>query len=442
MRNDCANVECTAANRGVRLRRRGGDGLWPPFWSGTRSCGVKVVRRHKRLSVLLSCVLASSVLTSCGADFAYPNQGIIPRSLFGMTVLDFQNVNPSLSYGTTRTWDSFPMLDWADINSAPGVYDFQYLDEFLKKNELRNADVIYTFGRTPQWASSQPQAQGPYGPGQCAPPADLQDWDDYVTAIASHAGVRIIYWELWNEPQDPDYYCGDQQTLVTMAQHAYRIIKSINPAAQVMTPAASASGGPRWLDQYLSRGGGDYADIMSFHGYCNNQAESINSVVSQYRSVKPLWDTEADWAGDADDVLEGSPNRAAFMAKYYLLQWSDGVSRFVWYAYDGGAWGGLWNASTGVDPDAAAFGIVQQWMAGASMSSRCAADAGDTWTCTLSRAGGYRALVLWNSTKTQSYHVPQDYTDVRDLSGNVRALSGGNLQVGDSPVLIETAKAF
>ena len=97
---------------------------------GDSGFGVKVVRRHKRLGVLLSCVLASSALSSCGADFAYPNQGIIPRSLFGMTVLDFQNVNPPLSYGTTRTWDSFPMLDWAEINAAPGVYDFQYLDEF------------------------------------------------------------------------------------------------------------------------------------------------------------------------------------------------------------------------------------------------------------------------------------------------------------------------
>jgi polysaccharide biosynthesis protein PslG len=407
---------------------------------------VKIARTFERLSVSLSFVLTACLLTSCGTDSAYKNQGIIPRSFFGMTVLDFQQVSPSLNYGTTRTWDSFPMLDWADINSAPGIYDFRLLDAFIKINQERGADVIYTFGRTPLWASSQPGAPGPYGLGQCAPPTNLQNWDDYVTAIVSHAGTRITYWELWNEPQDPEYYCGDTGTLVTMAQHAYQIIKSINPAAQVITPAASSSTGPRWLDSYLSQGGGNYADIMSFHGYCNSQAESINSVVSQFRSViaahsqssKPLWDTEADWAGDADDVLYGNSNRAAFMAKYYLLQWSDGVSRFVWYAYDGGTWGGLWNPSTGPDPDSAAYDIVQQWMAGVSMTSGCAPDGNGTWTCTLSRAGGYQALVLWNSTKTLSYKVPQGYTDVRDLIGNVNPLSGGSLQVGMSPVLIET----
>jgi polysaccharide biosynthesis protein PslG len=411
-----------------------------------RSLGVNFTRKLKHLCVSLSLVSVASVLTSCGSTFIYKDQGIIPQSLFGMTVLDFENVSAPLQYGTTRTWDSFPMLDWADINSAPGVYDFQHLDVFLKTNQERNVEVIYTFGRTPLWASSQPGTPTPYGPGECAPPSDLQNWDNYVTAIAVHAGTRIQYWELWNEPQDPEYYCGDMRTLLTMAQHAYRIIKSVNPAALVITPSASAAGGPAWLDTYLSQGGGNDADIMSFHGYCNSEAESINSVVSQYRNVisahgqsnKPLWDTEADWAGDPDDVLAGDANRAAFIAKYYLLQWSGGVSRFVWYAYDGGTWGGL----SGADPDVTAYNTVEQWMEGASMPSACIHDPGNTWTCPLTRAGGYQALVIWNSSRTLSYKVPVQYSDSRDLTGNVRSLSGGRVQVGESPVLIETGKAF
>jgi hypothetical protein len=412
---------------------------------------VNIARTLKQFCLLSSVVLASTVLSSCGTtSVVYNDHRIIPRSLFGMTVLDSENVTPSLDYGTTRTWDSYPMLDWAEINSAPGVYDFRHLDAFIKMSQERGVDVIYTFGRTPRWASSKPEAPGPYGPGQCAPPIDFQDWDDYVTAIASHAGVRINYWELWNEPQDSDFYCGDTRTLVTMAQHAYRIIKSINPAAQVITPTCTALGGPAWLDVYLSEGGGNYADIMSFHGYRNTEAESINGVVSRYQEVlaahsqssKPLWDTEGDWAGDPANVLQGSGDRSAFIAKYYLLQWSDGVSRFVWYAYDGGPWGGLWDPATGTEPEVASYTIVQQWMVGASMTSGCTSDSSGTWSCTLSRDGGYQALVLWNSTNTVSYQVPKQYTDLRDLIGNLRSLSGDSLQVGNSPVLVETGKVF
>jgi polysaccharide biosynthesis protein PslG len=411
---------------------------------------LNIARTLRQLGVSLSVVLLSSVLASCGSAFVYKDNGIIPRAFFGMTVLDSQHLSPPLDYGTTRTWDSFPMLDWAEVNSSAGVYQFQDLDAFIQLNQARGAEVIYTFGRTPRWASSKPEAPGPYGLGQCAPPADLQNWDNYVTAIASHVGPRITYWEMWNEPQDPNYYCGDMQTLLTMAEHAYRIIKSINPAAQIITPTGTASDGPAWLDAYLSKGGGDYADIISFHGYCDAEAESISPVVARYQKViaahgqgsKPLWDTEADWAGDADDVLDGSGNRADFMAKYYFLQWSDGVSRFVWYAYDGGTWGGLWNPATGADPDVASYNVVQQWMVGASMTSGCMPDANGTWSCALSRDGGYQALVLWNSKKTASYQVPGQYTDVRDLGGNVRSLAKGSLQVGDSPVLVETGMAF
>jgi hypothetical protein len=407
-------------------------------------------RTVKLLSVSLLVGLLSSLFTACGTTSVYRDNGTIPRAFFGMTVLDSEHLNPPLNYGTTRTWDSFPMLDWADINSSAGVYDFERLDAYIQLNRARGADVIYTFGRTPQWASSQPDTPGPYGPGECAPPADLRNWDNYVTAIVSHAGPRITYWELWNEPQDPEYYCGDMKTLLTMAQHAYRIIKSINPAAQVITPTVSASEGPSWLDKYLAGGGGEYADIISFHGYCNDQAESIVSVVSHYQEVmrahgqnsKQLWDTEADWAGDPDDELYGNENRAAFLAKYYFLQWSEGVNRFVWYAYDGGSWGGLWSPGSPANPDVASYSIVQQWMVGASMGSGCAPDASGTWSCTLNRAGGYQALVLWNSDKTVSYRVPEQYTEVRNLSGNVQPLAGGKLQVGDSPVLVETGRAF
>jgi hypothetical protein len=76
------------------------------------------------------------------------------------------------------------------------------------------------------------------------------------------------------------------------------------------------------------------------------------------------------------------------------------------------------------------------------MTSGCAPDASGTWSCALSRGYGYQALVLWNSSKTVSYQVPEQYTEVRDLTGTVQPLAGGKLQVGASPVLVETGAAF
>ncbi len=76
------------------------------------------------------------------------------------------------------------------------------------------------------------------------------------------------------------------------------------------------------------------------------------------------------------------------------------------------------------------------------MPSACALDSGNTWSCRLTRSGGYEGLVVWNSSRNVSYKVSAEYTEVRDLRGNVSEVAGGSVQVGNSPVLIENGKVF
>ena len=143
-----------------------------------------------------------------------------------------------------RSWDTLPGPDWADSNPSKGVYDFASLDAFIaanepnSKNKLTTArDMIYTLGRTPAWASSNPKETSAYAPGECAPPSSMTYWDEYLTAVVRHAAGRIKYWEIWNEPNNPIYWCGTIPTLVTMAQHARVIIKNLDPEAVILSPA-------------------------------------------------------------------------------------------------------------------------------------------------------------------------------------------------------------
>ncbi len=373
----------------------------------------------------------------------------IPATYFGLTTLNFGAVHPAMAFGTTRSWDEYPTLDWADVNPSPGVYNFTYVDKFMSQNQGVGAEMIYTFGRTPLWASASPTAPSPYGPGECAPPSNLTQWDAYVTALTNHVAGRIHYWELWNEPDDPQFYCGNMPTMIAMAADAYRIIKQADPTAQIITPAATSTNGPGWLNAYLSAGGGNYADILSFHGYWGQTAESIQNVVASYQAVatkygqskKPLWDTEASWSGDPTHVLQGGPQQAAFLAKYYLLQWSDGIARFVWYAYDGGSTGGLWDAQTGVHPAGIAYGVVEKWMVGSQMTVPCVEDGNGTWTCTLTRNGDH-ALVIWNSTSNTNVTVKNEYLQQTDLTGATTTIAASAVLVGNSPVLLRTGGGF
>lgn len=373
----------------------------------------------------------------------------VPASFFGLTVLDFANLTPSIRFGTTRTWDAHPNLDWSDANPSAGVYNFKSLDQFIAINQARGAEIIYTFGRTPQWASSQPNIPIPYGLGQCAPPANMDNYDNYVRAIATHVAGKIKYWELWNEPQDKRFYCGDIPTMVTMARHATQIIKSIDPAALILTPAPTGGYGPAWLGSFLSAGGAPYVDVIAFHGYRSADAEDILGVVANFRSAatannaasKPLWDTESYWSAFGNQPAPDSAQQASFIAKYYLLHWSLGVSRFILYAYDAKPDGSGLLASNGNEyPSALAYRQTYLWMVGARFSAPCsAANPGGVWICPLTRPHGYAAEVVWISNSTAQFPVPARYTEYRDLASIVHPITGKTVSIGDQPILLETA---
>lgn len=372
------------------------------------------------------------------------NQQPIPATFFGLTVQKFATVRPALEYGTTRSWDG-QGLAWAQMNPAPGKYNFAALDNFIAINQARGIQMIYTFGRTPRWASSKPDAPGAYAPGQCGPPTKMAAWDNYVRAIVTHAAGRIQYWELWNEPNDQDFYCGSIPEMVGMAGHAAKIIKSIDPAARILSPAVTGGSGPAWLRSFLAENGKVSADIIAFHGYASARPEDILKVVARYRAVmkedgvaaKPLWDTEANWGGAGLKGVPGSAGQAAFVAEYYLLQWSAGVRRFIWYAYDGKPqWGQLWNPITGISAGGRAYAQVRRWMAGARMTVPCALNSDKVWVCPLSRSGGRSAEAVWSSGGDIRLRVPSKFKKVAELTGATHGIQHRQVTVTAEPVLL------
>lgn len=373
-----------------------------------------------------------------------PGSEAIPAAFFGLTVKKFASVKPVVAYGTTRSWDGAG-LDWAHMNPAPGIYDFSALGKFIEINQARGVQMIYTFGRTPRWASSKPDMVGAYSPGQCAPPRDIAFWDDYVRAIATYAAGRIQYWELWNEPNDRDFYCGSMTEMVKMAEDGAKIIKSVDPSARILSPGTSSKWGPVWLGKFLAGGGKAYVDIIAFHGYAGDRAANVLDLIGHYRAVmqtngvssKPLWDTESGWA---DPALSGAPpvaQQAAFVAESYLLQWSAGVSRFVWYAYDGAPkWGQLWSPDAGASAGAIAYGQIYQWMVGATMTAPCAKKQNGIWTCPLTRPGGSSAEAVWSSGGPVAINLPSTFSKIADLKGGTQAVQKHQVTVTAEPILI------
>jgi hypothetical protein len=98
----------------------------------------------------------------------------------------------------------------------------------------------------------------------------------------------------------------------------------------------------------------------------------------------------------------------------------------------------LWALSNGSNEAAKAYQEVYNWMVGATMSGPCAMAPNSTWTCDLTRPGGYEAQAVWNTLGTTTYVVPGRYSQSRDLTGTKAAIPPTKVvTIGIKPILLE-----
>ncbi len=388
-------------------------------------------------------VTASSANSQTSSATVMLTPSSIPANFMGLNVGDTYHRNPSFKFGMLATNSH---VSWASMNPARGVYNFDSFDQLLSYAQTHNSELLVLLNGTPAWASSNPTIKCAEAAGTCAPPSNLQYWDDFLSALAVHAkGKSGIKWSIWNEAQDPHYWTGSVQGMVTMAQHAWAILKAADSKAQIISPTITGfpEPGPQWLASYFAAGGGKYADIIGFHGYSTATAEDVLSTVSAVKdamrvaglSSMPLWNTEGDWAGAGNIGQPSQADQDAFIPRYFLLQWSAGVSRVVWYEYDGGnPWGGL--EVDYVETSASiSYAETYKWLVGSSITQPCAKSASNVWTCGL-KTNGIPMTIVWSET-AQTYTAPPEYFVSRDITGAERVIINHKVAISKKPVLLE-----
>jgi len=413
----------------------------------------------------------------------------IPLTFFGLHV-DYPNSPwPNISFGAQRFWDSD--IQWAQINTAPGVFDWKLADTRINTALANHVDILFDLARTPPWAQcsgtdkacgsgagdsvcsfNQP---GQGGPGQCFPPADLnadgtgtdQHYIDWVTALASRYKGEIKYYEIWNEPTAPIMWQGTTAQLVRMSQDARCVIigtgcsslstytqKAIDPSALITTPAYVTDTGinvATAMNEFLTAGGGQYVDVISYHGYVQwpqppenavtDAAPLQNVLAAANQQGKPLISSEGGFG--AKVTITDPDQEAAWIARFEILMQSIGIARSYWYAWDG-ATTPFWFESTGTQVGGTTYNEMTEWLVGATLSSPCVA-AGTVWQCGYTRPGGYKAIAVWDTSQscnegnctTSSFAMPAGYDYSLDLTGVKAKTTGSTVQIGIKPILLE-----
>jgi hypothetical protein len=373
----------------------------------------------------------------------------VPCQAFSLTINNHYNPWPSVNLCSTRLWDTGAI--WKNVNPSYGRYDWSWLDTLMSQANQHGADVVFTFGAIPRFASTNSGLGGcGYGSGTCAPPHQ-SDWAAFVDALSRHSAQNkaagkghIGAYELWNEPDAGNWWRGSPAQMVALAQVAYKSIHGNDPTAVVVSPSPQGIYGWRWTEAYLASGGGNYADVIGMHGYLprgTSQPEYyLNFLLSNTKAAmqkygvsgKPIWDMEAGWTFDS--ALPSDNQQIAFLARSYILRLFNGVRRLYWYSWDNQTFGTLWSSSRGIHPAGVAYGQLSKWLVGATLGS--CTTSGSVWSCNISRSNGYVGLLVWNQTGSSSYAPSTSYKQYRDLKGSLHSISG-SFTITQQPVLLE-----
>jgi Glycosyl hydrolase catalytic core len=417
-------------------------------------------------SLLAGCLAFQS--TTSAAPAAEPSAGAIQPQFFGLHIFypDRAQPWPDVGFGSWRLWDTAG-LTWAELNPAPEVWKFDALDHAVARAGQQQLQLILTLGQTPQWASADPKRPSPRGWGSSAAPADLRTWERYVEAVATRYKGRIHAYEVWNEPRiegidrpgDAQFFHGTAGDLVAMSKAAYRIVKKIDPAALMLSPAFDGERlGERRLAAFLDAGGGCCFDVLSVHLYPHSSIEPeslwprtlrLREQLLRAGLQRPIWNTEFGYLheesgsavratqpnGFLSEVLP--PARArAFLVRSFVLGAAAGLERFYWFAWDSSSMGLLTAAPDRVPgTTAAAYRTLSAWLVGGRVGD--CRHSGARWECAYQGPMSCAGRFVWATDGGWNVSPPPTLSQALRIDGSmVRIAPGERLHVGAEPVLL------
>lgn len=173
-------------------------------------------------------------------------------------------------------------------------------DYIVQEAEAHGLELIVRLDRPPEWArraaiaTPEVQAQikaGVAGAAITGPPDRLEDFGDYVAAVAQRY-PQLRFFQIWNEPNlqnEWNFRRQEPAELVALLRQARERIRAVNPQAVIVFPALSPTDGRagfgindlEYLQGVYDAGGRDTFDIFSAQLY------GLGQPPDEHRYIRP-----------------------------------------------------------------------------------------------------------------------------------------------------------
>ncbi len=164
---------------------------------------------------------------------------------------------------------------------APDLkYAFRQADELIDMMRAHNVGTYWCYSYVPE----------ALGGSFKTPPADPARWGEVCGALAKHfaeSGHPVAYHEIYNEPDNRDFFAGTVQDYIALYETGVRAIRAADPDAVVGGPALAFT--DAWIEPFLGHVTRSRLplDFFSFHYYPGvpYKAQSIRGVVETMRDA-------------------------------------------------------------------------------------------------------------------------------------------------------------
>jgi hypothetical protein len=220
-------------------------------------------------------------------------------------------------------------LAWSHVERAPGEYDFTHWDRLVEAYEAHGiwTLLILGYGNALYDDGFPPQSEG----ARAAFAA-------FAGAAARHFRGKIV-WEIWNEPNLPQYWAGvpDPGAYVALARSAAAAIRKEDPRARILGPSV---GGGRFDSEYLEAtfrlGLLDFVDGVSVHPYGAAHPEAATAFyddlrrrIAAYAPNREIPIVVTEWGYPALDI--GADAQAEYLLRAIAVNRAAGIPLTCWY---------------------------------------------------------------------------------------------------------------
>lgn len=234
---------------------------------------------------------------------------------------------------------------WFWIEPEPGRFQWDYYDHMVDLFTARGVNIIGVLGHPPGWATAEESDEysGPsfYGP-------DANAFAEFAYQVVTRYRYRIIHWEIWNEPDNPQFWkpAPDPVAYAALLSTVYPVISAAAPEANVLLGGINPFDSS-FLQRVAEVGAWWAFDIINIHPYVDPGRPEDNGEigdaalrgiqqVTNWAGGKPVWATEFGWSArptERDPAGSSTEeDQANYMVRAATLLRAAGVERVLWYS--------------------------------------------------------------------------------------------------------------